>query len=282
MKAIRFLICVAILGLSGWLAGCGDHRIPAVAPGSVSTRLRVKTITESLPGNQSNVSNFRYDAQGRLSRILAFQTPDSTTKDYEVYDYRYDSQNRLTGVSLSRRTRGGGLSSTGYGFEYNTNSQVREILGASNAISSIQYNAANKVSTITSATGFRERITRTSNFTFTGDNLTTWAFVETSDRSSNTTTKNYALTYDTNVNPFYGLFIIPAPSSQNFSTSQPFTYYGGLDNVLNLSRNNALTSTDGTTTTTYTYVYNGSGLPTQRVTTGPGFSETLNFEYETY
>ncbi|MGN7884279.1 hypothetical protein [Dyadobacter sp. 22481] len=99
--------------------------------------------------------------------------------------------------------------------------------------------------------------------------------------------------YDDHPNPFYGISLIPAPvgiaapTSGNFSH---YTYCGGVDNFLHLSRNNPTSSNiKGYTQTLYRYQYNALGLPESRVTLVKPMldlpavlSETLLFEYETY
>jgi len=138
-------------------------------------------------------------------------------------------------------------------------------------------------------------------FTFTGKNLIN------SNKENNvftrgpviTVTTSKTFTHDDKVNPFYGVYVIPAPYFDRLinvesSPGSPHTYFGGVDNVLNLSQNNVLTqvsvsnSTGGSTpfvdTTSYQYEYNAANLPTVRRTLNASnvTVETLRFEYESY
>ncbi|GAB3755333.1 hypothetical protein GCM10028817_23300 [Spirosoma pomorum] len=86
-------------------------------------------------------------------------------------------------------------------------------------------------------------------------------------RSVNTT-----YTFDDRLNPFYGVFIIPAPGVfHSFAGAGSFgpyyTLYGGTDNLFNLSRNNVLSAVTANGTITYSYTYNSSSLPISRITT---------------
>ncbi|WP_461073917.1 hypothetical protein [Spirosoma horti] len=272
------------------LAGCGDHRIPSITPGSVTSRLRVKKITQDMPNNTAKVSLFRYDAQGHLGSIIAYQTPDSTIAPVENNVYQYDAQNRLT--QLNRTVVGAGVDYEVYKYFYNAAGQVSS-LGFSNAnpiyIWSITpvYDADNRLtgsSKSFSVPGVSARDNST--FTYTGNNLTfatiTGSAVQKGAQLPSQTV-NVTYTYDNGINPFYGVFVIPAPSQYASPPSGVFigsyTYYGGLSNLLNLSQNNVLS--DGANT--YTYTYNSANLPTSRITAYDGHvTETLHYEYESY
>ncbi len=290
MKTISIYQCLTGLLFVAALSCCTDHRIPAVTPGSDSGRLRVKTLTQDQPGNKAKVSSFKYDAQGRLSLIIAYQTPDSTLTPVENSVFQYDAQNRLT--QLQRTTVRRGSESELYTYTYNSVGQVAGIgYKNSNPIYTWsvlpQYNASNRVTgTTKSFTVPGVSTNESSGFTFTGNNLT---FATTTGQAvqkgftfpPETITKTF--TYDTNVNPFYGVFVIPAPT---VFASPPaggiisyYTYYGGIANMLNLSQNNVLS--DGAST--YAYTYNSANLPTSRVTTiGGSVVETLRYQYEAY
>lgn len=270
-------------------AGCGDHRIPSITPGSGVSRLRVKKITQDMPNNTAKVSLFRYDAQGRLGSIIAYQTPDSTVAPVENNVYQYDAQNRLT--QLNRTVAGAGFDYETYKFSYNAAGQAW--LGYSNAnpiyVWSITpvYDADNRLtgsSKSISVPGVSARDNST--FTYTGNNLTfasiTGSAVQKGAQLPSQTV-NVTYTYDTGINPFYGVFVIPAPFEYASPPSGVFigsyTYFGGLSNLLNLSQNNVLS----TGANTYSYTYNSANLPTSRVTTSNGnVVETLHYEYEAY
>ena len=285
--------------LSQWLTSlllvaavfsCTDHRIPAVTPGLGSSRLRVKTITQDRPGNTAIVSSFKYDAQGRLSLLIGYQTPDSTLAPVENTAYQYDTQNRLT--QAQRTTVRRGSATELYTYNYNALGQVAGLGFISNNPIYVwrvtpQYNADNRVvGNSKSFTVPGVSTNESSTFTFTGNNLT---FATTTGRAVQkgltlpAMTVNATFTYDTNVNPFYGVFVIPipfvftAPPSGGIIFSE--TYYGGISNLLNLSQNNVLS--DGTNA--YAYTYNSANLPTSRITTTGGqVVETLRYEYEAY
>jgi len=133
-------------------------------------------------------------------------------------------------------------------------------------------------------------------FTFTGANLTNYTVSYTvaghGGPAGPPSSLTRAYTYDTNTNPFYGTTVIPAPYPNGYvnlasAPGSVVTYFGGVDNVLNLSPANVLTETASTgETNTYQYQYNAAGLPTTRTrtTTGSGTNstQTLQFGYEAY
>lgn len=316
----RLLIYLMFFSVVGVVLSCSDHRIPAVTPGSTTTRLRVKTLTQELPDNKAKVSSFRYDAQGRLSSILTYQTPDSTASVIEYSTYQYDGQNRLTGLrrEVVLHPRGSGPNPVEqYIYSYNAAGQVSGISylnGGDGGSLALVYNSDNQLVRGTGAfpillTGFT--FMESFQFTFTGKNLVNSnkqnnVFTRGGPVITVTTAKTFA--HDNKVNPFYGVYVIPAPYVDRFintasAPGSPYTYFGGVDNVLNLSQNNVLTevftsssSNSGTPTgppftmsTTYQYQYNAADLPTVRTKTSPfpdpntGLTvETLRFEYESY
>ena len=290
----QWLISLLFIAAFG---ACTDHRIPAVTPGSVSTRLRVKTITQETPNNPTKVSAFKYDGQNRLSLIIAYQLPDSSVAPVENSVYTYDAQNRLT--QLKRDIVRRGSASETYTLSYDAAGHVSLNHLPSTFGIGLRYTADNRVSgygKVVNVPGIQYHGFGT--FTYTGNNLT--LAMETVEvirsggppipfinRSPNTT-----YTFDDKVNPFYGVYIIPAPgvfgpAPISGSFGPYYTYYGGIDNLLNLSQNNVLSavSVEGpaTATTTYIYTYNSANLPTSRTTTmGSAIVETLRFEYENY
>ena len=270
------------------LSSCIDHRTTEPTPGA--GRLRVKSITQDLPNNKTYVSAFKYDGQGRLSMITAYQTPDSNAAPIEHDSYQYDSQNRLTQLQRTTPTY-----SESYAFGYNVTGQlsgfshspsgfqVQVRYGPDNRISGYGKTLAPPVSGI--------RFGGSGVFTFTGNNLTSTTITTSIIRDvfdfGGTSTTNFS--FDNKVNPFYGLFVIPAPGTfgprpvgGNFGPY--YTYFGGLDNFFNLSQNNVTSAVVvGGQTTTYAYTYNAANLPTSRITTtGGSVTETLRFDYEPY
>ncbi len=293
MSNTRLLACIVYLFLVIALAGCGDHRIPDVTPGSVPGKLRVKTITQDQPANTTKVSAFQYDSQGRLMMITTYQAPDSTRGQVDKSVYQYDGQNRLTELKrdIIRGIDPFGSNTEKYTYVYNSTGQVAAIgytnnnpSGGSWGVTPL-YDGNNRVvgASKSFSTGGLSTSERSA-YTYTGNNLTFATTTGSIFRNIPFTpeTKNTTYTYDTGVNPFYGVFVIPAPGGvpgPPGSIMFYYTYYGGFANVLNLSQNNVLT--DGTNT--YAYTYNSANLPTSRVTTVSGsVTETLHYEYEAY
>jgi YD repeat-containing protein len=296
----RLLLFITLL-IAVSVSGCLDHKIPSISPGLTTPRLRVKKLTIDMANNQSNVSTFQYDNQGRLSSIVSYQTPDSSVADVLRGFYSYDDQNRLTQF---RRVSKAGLSE-GYIYSYNASGQVSQISHSGGLTWNYKYTETNQLTTaglFFSHPRFSIRGALT--FTFTGNNLT-----QTTGRTGisyqgmpdgmstdfpGVTGATY--THDDKLNPFYGVFVIPSPftgfTNVLLSPSTPGALFGGIDNVLTLSQNNVLTETPvfgSLGTITYQYEYNAANLPTVRIkttTTPPPNAgvtvETLRFEYESY
>lgn len=279
------------------LVGCKDNST-VVTPDT--DRLRMKTITRQITSSASvsSVSAFSYDGQGRLSSIMAYQLPDSLVAPVEKTLYQYDTQNRLVQVQHAVVRRGS--NSETYTLTYNAAGQLTQMANSPSTFTiTPQYNSANQVSGYSRGIGVGGlRSSGGGSFTFTGNNLTgaTEDFkVFRSGESpsappvySRLTSTTY--TYDDKLNPFYGVFIIPAPgvflpfASSPGALSPFYMLYGGLDNTLNLSQNNVLSAVDGNATTTrYSYTYNAANLPTSRTTTtNSTVTEVLRFDYESY
>lgn len=295
MNTTRLFLGLIVLLLVGELSSCIDHRIPVVTPGV--NRLRVKTITQQLTGNASLsiVSAFSYDNQNRLSSILAYQLPDSTAAPVELSVYQYDAQNRLT--QLNRNTVRRGINAELYVYTYNGLGQVGNIMYRNNLSTSFggtfslspTYNAVNRVTGAGKSYGTGGLIINEADVvTFTGNNLTAFSANSTGTGMGAPLppqSLSVTFTHDSNVNPFYGVFVIPAPLVYAAAPSGiiPFyTYYGGIVNLFNLSQNNVLSAvTSSGATTTYAYTYNASNLPVTRITTvGGSVAEVLRYDYE--
>ena len=307
----RLLIYLTFL-LIGGLSSCTDHRIPAVTPGSTTTRLRVKTITQDLPNNIAKVSAFKYDAQNRLSSILAYQTPDSTVSDIQYSTYQYDGQNRLTGLRREavRYPRGSGSNRVEeYVYTYNGAGQLAGINYINGFSLTFAYNGSNQLMSSYRVSYSGLSLLGRDFFTFTGRNLTSLrSNINLPTRGSGpegTSITETTYMHDEKANPFYGVFVIPDPLSGfinlQFGPGSVQTYFGGIGNALTLSQNNVLTevsnnnstfagtSQSNTVSSTYQYQYNAASLPTVRTktttSTSPGSTttvETLRFEYESY
>ncbi|WP_138993145.1 DUF4595 domain-containing protein [Larkinella sp. C7] len=288
----RGLLCLV---LTIGFFSCSDHRIPAVSPGSVTDRQRIKKIIREGPDQTAKVSLFQYDTLGRLSSIFTFQTPDSTVSPVETTVFAYNAQNRLTEArrDISERTGSAPFQYEIYTYTLNEAGQVVELRYVNNVsedniwLVHLQYHPDNRLKgSVKSFDPGGIRYRQTSSYVFTGNNLTAATINEYLFRviTLYDVTRTAVFTYDSKVNPFYGLYIIPAPFTGRLSDPHSgslsyYTYYGGVDNLLTLSQNNMLS--DGSTT--YTYTYNSSNLPTSRIRATPHESiETLHYEYETY
>ncbi|QKZ15771.1 hypothetical protein HU175_15550 [Spirosoma sp. KUDC1026] len=244
----------------------------------------------------STVSAFSYDEQGRLSSISAYRSPDSAAAAVENTVYQYDSQSRLTQVRHAVVRRGSNAET--YTLVYNSANQLVQLTNSVSTFSvTPQYNSVNQV------TGYGKSISVSGlssggngTFTYTGNNVTTTSETFSVFRTGGSPTAppvytqpiTTTYTYEDKVNPFYGVFIIPAPgvfhAYAGFGIFGPYyTLYGGIDNPNNLSKNNVLSAVMASGTTTYGYTYNSANLPTSRITsTATGVSEILRYEYELY
>ncbi|MFD1144196.1 hypothetical protein ACFQ4C_23930 [Larkinella insperata] len=279
------------------LFGCADHRLQVVTPGA--DRLRVKSITQHVSGSSSvsTVSAFSYDGQGRIRLIVAYQLPDSAVAPVENTVYQYDNQHRLTQVQHSTVRRGSATET--YTLTYDNTGRMTQLTNEPSTFRlEPRYNSDNKVSSYNRGVNIGGlQSTGASSFTFTGNNLTR-AYEEFSvNRTGGPSGQivysrvvNATYTFDDKINPFYGVFLIPAPGVfLQFPTTPSmfgpsYTLYGGVDNPYNLSQNNVLTaalSSGILATYVYNYTYNAANLPTTRTTTRNGdVTEILHYEYE--
>ena len=282
------------------LSACIDHRTQDLTPGSATARLRVSSITQPISGGISKISRFTYDGQNRLQRMTTYQSPDSSIAEVEQTTYQYDGQNRLTQVrqEATLYPRGSQPNRVAqYTYGYNAAGQVTSIAYANGYTIAPVYSASGVLQSARRffATGGLT-INGGDTFTFTGANLTNYTVSYTvaghGGPAGPPSSLTRAYTYDTNTNPFYGTTVIPAPYPNGYvnlasAPGSVVTYFGGVDNVLNLSPANVLTETASTgETNTYQYHYNAAGLPTTRTrtTTGSGTNstQTLQFGYEAY
>lgn len=307
--------------LAGALFACSDHRLPPITPGVSAERLRVKTITQvsglfDTDPSYQKVSLFGYDSHGRLSSIIAYLLPDSSQGPVERNTYQYDAQNRLIQHQrvITRPYFYKGTTER-HLISYNSAGQVAEIRYFNDNDSpgtpiltftaTPQFTSSNKLHSyhkVLSPTFFRSPPSDVrlraelllSNITFTSDNLTAYhsqAIFDDFGGGYSTTDSDQRLTYDNKINPFYGLFIIPEPIGNIINIRERIfssrTYYGGLDNLINLSRNNVLSveTSNAPSLATYEYTYNSSNLPTSRTFISPysvGVNQKILLEYESY
>ena len=305
MRPHRLLIGFTGLVIALTFASCQDPTAPAVTPGTptptTATRFRVKTLSQDLPNNSAKISSFTYDAQGRLSAVVAYQSPDSSAAQVERNTYRYDGQNRLILHQRQVIAVPGSIFkpfSEQNQFSYDAAGNVTEIryslanylLAAPNQtivdlaflndatalayVVQLRYNAANQLigsTKINYFQGSRGSITSVGEYAYLSDKLTAFNVVTTSSTFSGSPTRDEgSLTYDTKINPFFGVYVVP-------------TYFGGVStnfpNLNTLSPNN-ITTIGGLT---FRHEYNAADLPTVRYTTiGGNAVETLRFDYEIY
>lgn len=281
-------LILTILLLTSLLIACSDHRLPSSNP----SRLRVKTLTEVI-GNSRLVSEFIYDAQGRLSGIKTQRT-DSTR--LENTTYVYDNKNRLSQIERIIHTHltpaPPRTKTDSYTFGYNTGSQIAQIRYTNDAVDSLNfickptYDSAGQLigNQVESYNGF-QFIRFTTQFSYIAKNLTTAriTFLPTNQLSE------FDFTYDAQINPFYGVVMPIATLNLDPVTISPVSVFvypaknDGIANLMSLSPNNVLS--DGYND--YIYTYNSVGLPTSRTAFRSGFPDhivmgTLYFEYELY
>ncbi len=270
------------------LVACSDHRFPGLAP----NRLRLKTLTEVIGSNQL-ISEFIYDGQGRLSNIKTYR---KDTARLEYTSYVYDNQNKLTQLQRTIQTHltpdPPRTKTDSYTFSYGTGNQITEIRYTNNAVDSLNfickptYNTANQIvgNSVESFNGYQFN-QFTTQFTYTNKNLTTAriTFLPTGQVSE------FNFTYDTKVNPFYGIIMPIATLNLDPVTISPVSVFvypaknDGIANLMSLNQNNP--TSDGYYD--FVYTYNNLGLPTSRTAFRAGFPDrivmgTLNFEYESY
>ena len=279
-------------------ANPSSSAVLVVVPGSAAARLRVKSISEALPGNSARLTTFTYDRDGRLSGVQAVQTPDSTWATTERNYYQYDTKNRLIKhqhqiVVPASYTLVAPLAEE-HQFDYNTDGLLTEIrykassgvplrpnqtivdlseLDGSGRLGYVLrpvYDAAKKVIGSQKAYYWQSTsATYASDYSYTGD-LVTGVRTLMTINGTVSTPQTYSLSYDTKINPFYGVYVVPG-------------YFGGIANwFLNLSTlsPNNITRVEGVS---YRYEYNSANLPIVRYTvTDDKVIQTLRFAYESY
>ncbi|GAB3883336.1 hypothetical protein GCM10028825_07430 [Spirosoma agri] len=252
-----------------------------------------------MPDGKAKITAFTYDDQGRLSALLAYESPDSTVTWIEKNSYRYDNQNRLVLHQYQQIARLGsifGPVSYQHEFGYSVTGQLNGIrysyinyaqpgqtvidLGLLNTVNALtmvgfpRYNAAGQTVELKKVyyqQGQRANFDLTHEFSYSGADLSSVKTTSSGYQGSvpYSHTEQYSLTLDDKINPFYGVYVIPK-------------YFGGINdyfqNLHTLSPNNVLTIGG----LTYRYEYNEAKLPTVRYTYSDKLVETLRFSYESY
>lgn len=292
MKAMSKFLSFSVLLCCVSLLACTDH----VEPGM--EHLRIKKLTRTLPYQHgySIVSVLGYDREGKLDSVYSYQTADSAHSPTETSKFLYDTQGRLAQMTRTLSTGG----SERYVYTYDGAGKLVSIryTGGDNDYYdfTLKYDGAGNWMETTRSFHFYSSIAyrQQNQYTFSSGNLARLISTSTVEKvvpATSVSTTDYV--YDGHPNPFSGIPLIPAPvgiaspSSGNFSH---YTYCGGVDNFLNLSKNNPTSSNiKGYSQTLYQYQYNASGLPETRATLVKPLldqpavlSETLVFQYEAY
>ncbi|GGH33224.1 hypothetical protein GCM10007423_23330 [Dyadobacter endophyticus] len=292
MKALFKFSSLSVWVICVSLVACTDHQEPG------TERLRIKKLTRSLPYQHgySVVSILGYDWQGRLDSVYSYQTADSAHSPTQTSNFQYDNQGRLAQMKRTLSTGG----SERYVYTYDGAGKISSIryTGGDHDYYDLvpAYDGAGNLTETTRSFHFYSAISylQQNQYTFSSGNLSRLIATTTIEKGVPATSVSTTdFVYDDHPNPFYGISLIPAPvgiaapTSGNFSH---YTYCGGVDNFLHLSRNNPTSSNiKGYTQTLYRYQYNALGLPESRATLVKPMldlpavlSETLLFEYETY
>lgn len=292
MKALFRFSSLSVLLICVSLFACTDHQEPG------TERFRIKKLTRSLPYQHgySVVSILGYDWQGRLDSVYSYQTADSAHSPTQISKFRYDNKGRLAEMTRTLSTGG----SERYVYTYDGAGKISSIryTGGDNDYYDFvpTYDGAGNLTETKRSFHFYSSISysQQNQYTFSSGNLSRLIATTTIEKVvPGTSVSTTDFVYDDHPNPFYGIALIPAPigiaspTSGNFSH---FTYCGGVDNYLHLSRNNPTSSNiKGYTQTLYRYQYNAFGLPETRATLVKPLldqpavlSETVVFEYEAY
>jgi len=271
---------------------CTDHQIPE------ESQWRVKSLTRTLPDNPgiNFISRFSYGPEGKITSIFTYQTPDSISSPTEKSVYQYDNSGNLLQMERTLSSS----QSERYVYNYDPSGRVSSIsyTGAPNDFydMTFTYDGSGKLKTSKRSFHFF------SAFSFDQQNTYSFSYENLSSVNSKTTffkaipqtsEVNTIFVYDGHKNPFYGNFIIPAPvkiASPITGNFGHYTYYGGVDNLFHLSKNNLVSSNiKGLSQTNYVYTYHVSGMPASRITLHKAMldqpevlQETLYYEYEKY
>lgn len=291
MKNNGFLRLILLLIPVINFLSCSDH----LPPETPSVKQRIKSITRTLPndGSISNITTFSYSQNGNLSNLKSYQTPDSNVA------IRGHSVVQITDGKLKEISRKlTNLSEEHYIFTYDPSGKPTTLdydAGNSDVYKMIFQYSGNKLQSSSRKFTFTPIVyDQFLTYTFTGENLSSVnSTTVLSKNLTSTTTSASVFTYDNNINPFFGSVIIPAPDAISRPTQGNFnyyTYFGGFNNFLHLSKNNVTSEiTSNNEETTYTYTYNSEGRPLSRIKmqkypplNNNVLVETLKFEYESY
>ena len=291
---LSLLFAVLLLSIA---LSCTDHFPPDPLP----NHQRIKSITQILPGDDEDtfVSDFTYHSENKLRYIDSHPIlpviPGVPSGMTAHTSYGYNDENHITGAQRTLAPFVGEV----YTYDIDPTGLNRQLSnfnsGSNTYFMFFTYNGnqleSSRRTFKTSGISYEQKIM----YFFAGNNLDNVDYETTLERNTTTVTKSKSeFTYDDKVNPFYGMPVIPAsnvglpsPSTGNFSH---YTFAGGFESFMHLSRNNVLSEKSSTLSeTTYSYTYNNDGLPLTRITMKkntpqdqPQLVETLVFEYETF
>jgi len=292
MKTTYLFTCLLCSILPLVLISCTDHHEPGL------DKMRVRTLTREIPAEPGvkYISLLQYDSQGRLGTVFSYQTPDSAISQTQTSSYQYDQQGRLS--QMDRTLSQGGSERYVYSYDQTGKSSKIRYTGADNEFYDFTFNYDSDGSLLSTRRYFNYfsalSFEQVHAYTFSLGNVSSLVSTTTVVKAvPGTSIVATLLVYDGHPNPFYGVVLIPAPtkigapSTGNFGQ---YTYYGGIDNFLHMSKNNLVLSlVKGFSQTSYEYTYNASGLPVSRRTLVKAMLdqpavllETLLYEYENY
>lgn len=292
---MKTLMCIGLsfIALAMFsIVSCTDHQIPQ------ETQWRLKSLTRILPENteSKSVSEFSYNPDGRIAYIFTYQAPDSAGLPTEKSVYQYDHSGRLSQMERTLSS----LASERYVYSYNQAGQLSAIhyTGAPNDYYDLtfKYDSTGKLENSRRYFDYFHALSyeQLISYSFSHDNLSSIHAETTVVRAvPGTSIVNTEFVYDDHKNPFYGNYIIAAPvkiASPSTGNFQHYTYSGGIDNLIHLSKNNLASSNiKGLSQTNYTYTYHVSGMPESRMTRVKAtldrpevLQETLYYQYEQY
>ena len=293
MKKNILLSFSTLLLLLSIVLSCTDHFPPEPLP----NHQRIKKITQTLPDEPgiTHVTDFFYKPTGdSLSSLKSYQMPDPKAGLPATTTYSYRADGVIVNKVFDNIPYPGEL----YVLKNYLSGQVGQLnyydSQSDNYTMYFTYNGNQLESTRrtfkTSGVSFEQKIW----YFFNNNNLDSANYETSIERNTTTVSKSKSeFTYDDKVNPFYEMRIIPAPNDAASPTTGNFNHYtfaGGLQSFMHLSRNNVLSEKSSTLSeTTYSYEYNADGLPTKRITMKkntpqdqPYVAETIIIEYETY
>lgn len=253
-----FQTWLPVLLLASITLSCTDHRLG----GSLSpTRSRLKSIEDV---TLQRLTTYTYDSR---NRPVSFSVSDGSTGSYS-YDDGLGRFAELIFVNVTRQE----TTLTRFPYQFGTGSFSSNTYGfpEQRPLFETQY-TLDRNNQLTGASTARDGSFINGVYVAQGNNIVSSSVNQMRFRNRAT------YTYDTQINPFYGL---TGPILDEFD---PSILLIGMNEVLRFSRNNPVrkTDVDSGQVTNYTYTYNSEGLPTTLKITGNA-SKEYKFAYEQY